>query len=245
MEKSNIQYILTIDLELTCDDHPNWSPEFQEIIEVGWVLSDLKYDIVKEGQFFVKPLRSKDLSDYCTRLTGITQNDLKDGKKLSIAVHNWYKELGIPADQIMVAGWGRDAEWLKKELKEQGYDLAFDSNFINIKLSDQILFKRPQGRRGLKAVCDTLKLNMELPQHRALPDAKSAFKVLKYHRLDALDYELSTSSTYKQVLTKKYTNMAEKLVKRTNLPPEKAMKLLQYANYDFTKALNIFKLITE
>jgi inhibitor of KinA sporulation pathway (predicted exonuclease) len=245
MEKSNIRYILTIDLELTCDDHPNWSPEFQEIIEIGWVLSDLEYNIIKEGQFFVKPLRNRIISDYCTKLTGITQEDVKYEKKLSVAVHNWYNELECPSNEIMLAGWGNDAEWLKKELKEQGYDLAFDYNYINIKLADQLLYKRPQGRRGLKAVCESLNLSMESPQHRALPDAKTAFKVLKTHKLGVLDYAISKDRTYKQALTRKYSNMVDKLVKRSNLTQEKSLKLLQYTDYDFTKALNIFKLLKE
>lgn len=241
--KEHIKYFLTIDLELTCDNTSTWNPANQEIIEIGWVLSDLEFNIIKSGYFFVKPLKTLALSEFCQNLTGIFTKDLQYAPKLSIAVHNWYTQLGVPSSEIMLTAWGSDARILQQELASQGYKLEFDEHFINLKLVDKLLYNRPKGRRGLKAVCQALNLTLEQPQHRALPDAKTAFKVLKQYKTTVDDYQASNDFTYKHKIIKEREEIALKLNKRTKMKVDNCLKILQIVNFDFQQALNLIRLV--
>ena len=68
---------LYFDLELTCW---NTKPSLglrQEIIEIGVVEMDIsKLTITCEAQFFVRPAGRWEISNYCTKITGITRRDI-------------------------------------------------------------------------------------------------------------------------------------------------------------------------
>ncbi|KNE65048.1 hypothetical protein AMAG_10714 [Allomyces macrogynus ATCC 38327] len=67
------QFLLVIDVEGTCDEHARFD-YFNEIIELPCVLADgVTGDVIDEFQTYVRPIEQPTLSDYCTRLTGITQ----------------------------------------------------------------------------------------------------------------------------------------------------------------------------
>ena len=66
---------LIIDFEATCDD-PKPNDIVGEIIEFGVVLADENWDYVDEFQSFVKPVQDPILTEFCTELTTITQQDV-------------------------------------------------------------------------------------------------------------------------------------------------------------------------
>ncbi|KAJ3360786.1 hypothetical protein GGF32_008057 [Allomyces javanicus] len=67
------QFLLVIDVEGTCDEHARFD-YFNEVIELPCVLVDgATGDVIDEFQTYVRPIEQPTLSDYCTRLTGITQ----------------------------------------------------------------------------------------------------------------------------------------------------------------------------
>lgn len=233
-----IEYILTIDLEMTCDDHPHFTGQDQEIIEVGWVLQKLNYTTVSSGNFFVKPLIKPVITEYCTKLTGITPEDIEDRFPLKTEVARWLPELP-KSSSIIMAAWGADPDWLRQELKDQGGNYPFFEEFINVKLVDNSL----HGRRGLKAAVYELGIEMELPQHRALPDAITTTRIMEYLKIGTMDYQVSNDGTYRQLVTRQQKDKIDKFVKRTKLSVADAKKVLEYVNYDFTKAINIFKII--
>lgn len=66
------EYFVVIDFEATCEEHKNSYPH--EIIEFPAILVDAsKQEVVDEFHSYVRPCLNKKLSDFCTRLTGITQ----------------------------------------------------------------------------------------------------------------------------------------------------------------------------
>jgi inhibitor of KinA sporulation pathway (predicted exonuclease) len=65
---------LVVDLEATCDDRGRIPREESEIIEIGAVLVDGRtLEAVDELQTFVRPVVHPCLTDFCTRLTTITE----------------------------------------------------------------------------------------------------------------------------------------------------------------------------
>ena len=54
----------------------------REIISVGFVVCDDKYNIKNRYSSFVKPVNNPTITDYCENLTGITQNDVNHGKSV-------------------------------------------------------------------------------------------------------------------------------------------------------------------
>lgn len=74
--KENIfDFYVVIDFEATCDGHKIIKPENQEIIEFPAVLLNCKNGKVEdEFQSYCRPVLHPLLTDYCTKLTGITQD---------------------------------------------------------------------------------------------------------------------------------------------------------------------------
>ena len=79
-----------LDLEMTCDgrqektkfiDDGRMKHYKREIISVGFIVVDEKYNIKSNYKSFVKPVYNKILTDYCKNLTGIKQNEVNSGKK--------------------------------------------------------------------------------------------------------------------------------------------------------------------
>ncbi|XP_055695652.1 ERI1 exoribonuclease 2 [Lutzomyia longipalpis] len=96
-KRMGFKYLLIIDFESTCwegrVDHFNrW-----EIIEFPAVLLNLETGkIEKEFQRYVFPTENPKLSAFCTRLTGITQDQVDNGVPLCTCLMlftNWVKEI--------------------------------------------------------------------------------------------------------------------------------------------------------
>jgi inhibitor of KinA sporulation pathway (predicted exonuclease) len=68
-------YYLIVDLEATCSDKGAVPRHEMEIIEIGAVMqSSRTFEIESEFQTFVRPVRHPELTEFCTELTGITQD---------------------------------------------------------------------------------------------------------------------------------------------------------------------------
>lgn len=83
-----------LDIEMTCDgkqengkfiDDGRMKRSQREIISVGFVVCDDKYNIKNRYYSFVKPLHNTTITTYCEKLTGITQADVNCGKKCNNA----------------------------------------------------------------------------------------------------------------------------------------------------------------
>lgn len=209
IDLNKIKYILTIDLEMTCDNHPHFTRQDQEIIEIGWLLQDLNYNIIKQNNFFVKPLINPKITDYCTNLTGIVQEDVQNCFPLRIELARWLSELPN-SDSLILAAWGADPILLQTELTDQETEYPFYEEFINIKLVDNFNCKT---RRSLKTAIEDLGLILEKPHHRALPDAITASKILQHYKMGVMDYQVSNNGTYKQLVTRKQKETIGKFVK--------------------------------
>ena len=67
-----------LDLECTCDE-PQFPRNEMEIIEIGAVIIDDNFNIIDKFDVFVKPTIHTQLSEFCTHLTSITQDQVDNG----------------------------------------------------------------------------------------------------------------------------------------------------------------------
>ncbi len=80
-----LDQILVIDIESTCWDGPPPLGQMSEIIEIGVCPVDVAS--LERGEkrcILVKPVKSE-VSEFCTQLTTLTANDLKDAGSLADA----------------------------------------------------------------------------------------------------------------------------------------------------------------
>ena len=94
----------------------------QEIIEFPVVIIDVKNKCIKsEYQTYVKPTLDPQLTDFCTELTGITQEQVDGGISIQEAlkqVHMWLGNEGIFSSEFVFMSCGDfDGRHLAKEAK--------------------------------------------------------------------------------------------------------------------------------
>ena len=231
------KYIVVFDLELTCWEGEEKKPMAEmEVTEIGAVVLDAK--TLEEAWRFtvtVRPTVNPILSEFCTRLTGITQDEVDSSDTLFEVLAELLSEGKLPEPKDFIwACWGGDARWLRDEINEKTPEgctpLSFDPRFINIKLLDG-------RRRGLKRACKALGVKQELPAHRALPDAITTAEVGRKLKMRTVDAQVSNERTYRQVLTHQRGIILEKFCSKNGKLPDKfAKKLLEKCNWDYQTA---------
>jgi len=98
--------VICIDFEATCFDIPTHKKrKLQEIIEFPAVLLNLETGII-ESEFhqYVRPVEIPILSDYCTNLTGISQEMVQEAKTIQEVMEEfriWIKQIIKEKDLIM------------------------------------------------------------------------------------------------------------------------------------------------
>lgn len=178
--------VLVVDLEATCwDDHSVQSGKDSEqvkeseIIEIGcaWlgIEQDGNYQILETEQLLVCP-GSSTVSEFCTQLTGHTQEKLeKDGMMLMEACEHLLKK---GSDKIAWASFGEyDRNQLQKECNWHNIPYPMGRTHFNIKMIMALLQGRSKGV-GLQRAVSMMGLTFEGRNHTGVDDAVNAAKVL-------------------------------------------------------------------
>src|SRR3954469_22796947 len=100
-----LDQIIVIDLESTCWEGPPPDGQVSEIIEGGVATVDVATlrRIGRRRSLLVKPVRSQ-VSDFCTRLTTLTADHLKDAGTLAGAVKTLKTD--FQSQERLWASWG-------------------------------------------------------------------------------------------------------------------------------------------
>ena len=166
----------------------NWS-DFSEVsmLELGWVITDIDRNIIKEGNHLVKG--DFVVPEIITKLTGITKEKTEsDGQPLSYVLRDFYEDLK-DCDFIVAHNLSFDYGMMKKEL----------STFVNPKYLKEFqskiqldslwmfrqLFKKPTDvvNHRLTTIYDHLHPNETYIQtHRAIDDVHMIIKCM--NRID-------------------------------------------------------------
>lgn len=175
MKPHKLQDIVVIDLECTCWNFKE-EGQVQEVIEIGvCVLNAQTGEIRKPRSLLVKPQFGQ-VSEFCTRLTSLTQQDVEAGMHFSEAVRILQKE--YLTRHRPLAAFGRDWRMLHRDCALHGLPSPLNASLINI-ASIARLRMQSQTEVGLKAACQHLNLEFEGQHHRGLDDAMMAAKILR------------------------------------------------------------------
>lgn len=167
--------LIVLDLEATCWAEPNLLLK-PEIIEIGAVKVDLKNNqIVDTYDALIRPTVNPELSDYCTKLTGIT-TDMVKGSEYFWQVYPKFVRWAGSKQKGLIGAWGDyDGRALQRDVKLHELEWELTERYLNI--SHLYTLKKGGKKRGLLKAATESGVSFEGPQHRALPDALVTAKI--------------------------------------------------------------------
>ena len=184
------KYYVVLDFEATCDELNAPSP--QEVIEFPSVLVDASsLKVVDEFQEYVKPLHHPKLREFCTELTGITQNVVDPADLFPVVFQNHQKwleshDLSLNED-ISEATWAfvSCGDWdlgtmLPTQLNACDPPIQIVPQcyrrWINIKRP----FSEQMNKRawGMKGMLKDLKLTLDGRHHSGIDDCRNIAKIV-------------------------------------------------------------------
>ncbi|KAL0965696.1 hypothetical protein UPYG_G00284560 [Umbra pygmaea] len=181
---SYYDYICVVDFEATCEqDNP---PDFtHEIIEFPMVLFNTHtLEIEDSFQEYVRPEVNPDLSEFCIKLTGITQKMVDDADPFPDVLKRvvlWLqgKELGTKYKYAILT----DGSWDMSKFMNTQCHLSrlrypqFAKKWINIKKLYGNFYKVPRTQTKLSSMLEKLGLQYEGRPHSGLDDSRNIARV--------------------------------------------------------------------
>ncbi len=174
------QYFLVLDLEATCSDTKEVPRQEMEIIEIGAVMVEAKnLDIVSEFQAFIKPVRHPLLTNFCTKLTSITQEQVNKAPTYREAIEN-FKGWLYQYPNFIFGSWGNyDYKQFQQDSNFHQVPYPIESQHINLKQLFSSNQKLKQ-RYGMAQALELAKIKLEGTHHRGIDDARNIAKLLPY-----------------------------------------------------------------
>lgn len=172
---SESQYYLVVDLEATCDDGGRVPRHQSEIIEIGAVRVDARsLQVVDEFQTFVRPVRHRQLTPFCTQLTTITQADVDRAPPFRVAA----ARLAAYGAGARFCSWGDyDRHQLAADAAYHRIPAPLRGPHWNLKQSFADAFGLARGI-GTYAALARCHLKPIGTHHRAIDDARNIARLL-------------------------------------------------------------------
>lgn len=169
--KISLDTINVVDIESTCWDK---TPEgmTSEIIEIGICRVSVKAkQILEQESIIIKPEKST-VSEYCTKLTGITQEQVDKG----ITYYEACAKVTVKysAMRRMWVSWG---EYDRQMFLKRPAVYPFSDSHINLKNWFALVHGRSKGM-GLYGALNYLKMKPEGRHHSGVDDAVNTAKIL-------------------------------------------------------------------
>jgi 3'-5' exoribonuclease 1 len=169
--------LLIVDLEATCWEKDKRNATEMETIEIGALKVDLdNIERVEEFDTFIRPVRNPKLSEFCTNLTSIKQEDV-DKAEIFPAVFSKFQEWVGDLAGISFCSWGNYDKWqFQKDCTYHKIKYPFENNHFNIKA----LFTKMQGgkRYGVSRAL-MLGMKFEGTRHRGIDDTRNIWRIFK------------------------------------------------------------------
>lgn len=179
MKSETPSYFLVIDLEATCDEEKRIRTSHMEIIEIGAVLVDAEtLDPLAEFQTFVKPVRNPVLTEFCKKLTTITQADVDNAPGFPVAIA--YLRHFIDGQDALFCSWGDyDRRQFEQDAKLHKVALPFGGRHLNVKkeFSTQL---GVETRFGMAGALDRVGFELQGTHHRGIDDARNIARLLPW-----------------------------------------------------------------
>lgn len=163
--------LIIVDLETTCSN--NKAEQFSnEIIQIGVSIVNTKLLVVEQNlSLFVKPQRSQ-INDFCTKLTGITAEDVETGLTLAEACETLIRD--YDTESYAWSSWGDfDRLMINRECKNSKAPIPFNRQHLNLK-ADFALFHGLDETVGLEQAAKFVGQPFLGRPHNGLDDARTA-----------------------------------------------------------------------
>ncbi|MDV6316694.1 3'-5' exonuclease [Idiomarina sp. HP20-50] len=178
--------ILIVDLEATCWEgnveglERKQTVDDMEIIEFGCVVAKFDGTVVDSRSFIVRPQLHSKLSQFCTQLTSITQNDVDSApvyQNVVSEINQWLESYNLSA----WGSWGNyDKNQINAEFRRHGLAPEFLSRpHINIKQQWR-QGKVSSRNAGLDNALQYHGFSFEGTHHRGIDDALNIARLLPF-----------------------------------------------------------------
>ncbi|XP_039996077.1 3'-5' exoribonuclease 1 [Xiphias gladius] len=177
-------YICVVDFEATCEED-NPSDFLHEIIEFPMVLINTHtLEIVDTFQEYVKPELNPQLSDFCVKLTGITQKMVEEADLFPAVLQRvvaWLqeRELGTKYKYAILTDGAWDmSKFLNIQCRVSHIRYPpFAKKWINIRKSYGNFYKVPRTQTKLSTMLEKLGLKYEGRPHSGLDDSRNIARI--------------------------------------------------------------------
>ena len=149
-----------------------------EIIEIGAVKMNEKKAMISEFSRLVKPQVYHELHKITSRLIHMQMQELEHGKPFPEVMQAFLKWCG---QEAVFCTWGPiDLTELQRNMQYYGMEALAQGplRFLDVQKLFSIAFEDGKSRKSLEYAVDFLKIEKDIPFHRAFSDAYYAGKVL-------------------------------------------------------------------
>lgn len=172
------KHLMVVDLEATCSRDKSIARDNREIIEIGAVMVAVeKWQPVEEFQSFVRPVIHPELTDFCTQLTGISQEDVASAPpfpEVLVRFHAWSQRF----EPLVFGSWGNyDKKQFQQDCEYHHCAFPITAPHVNLKAqsSKQLGLRK---RHGMSAALKIAKLDLIGAHHRGIDDARNIARLL-------------------------------------------------------------------
>ncbi|XP_063885772.1 3'-5' exoribonuclease 1-like [Scylla paramamosain] len=177
-------YYLVIDFEATCDEHQNPTTYRHEIIEFpAQLVSTKKGQIINHFHSYVRPLINPRLTNFCTNLTGITQDKVNFAPTFPEVLKQfeaWLEDRGLTSSEtkmtVLTDGPWDMGRFLYQQCSISGVPYpSWGKQWINIRKSFCNFHKTK--KMCLKDMLNHLGMRFQGQPHSGLDDSKNIARV--------------------------------------------------------------------
>jgi inhibitor of KinA sporulation pathway (predicted exonuclease) len=171
------RHFIVYDLEATCWRQRRAWPV--EVIEIGAVKVSESLDIVDEFSAFVRPILHPEISEFCTRLTCITQADVEDAGEFHEVIRAFESWMDPTGTRTVLLSWG---EFDKRQLLMDARLHRLELPWLNYHACLQRHYSRWKGSKnqiGLTSALELEELAYMGTQHRAIEDARNMARLFQ------------------------------------------------------------------
>ncbi len=175
-----IENIIVVDVEATCDDGGLVPRREMEIIEIGAVVLNRRtLTVTTEFQAFVRPVRHPILTPFCSGLTTIEQADVDAAltfPEVAAALADWW----APLAPAIWGSWGAyDHTQFEQDTAHHGVAFPLPAAHVNIKarFSEQHNTRR---RFGMAGALRKMGMPLTGTHHRGIDDARNIVRLTPF-----------------------------------------------------------------
>jgi inhibitor of KinA sporulation pathway (predicted exonuclease) len=170
-----VNYII-VDLEATCWQERTEANQ-NEIIEIGALKVNNNLEVLDEFASFVRPIHKPILSDFCKKLTSITQGQVDKADDFKTVFARFMEWIGT--EPFKLCSWGRyDFKQFEVDCKRHGVHFPFTTE-RHINLKRQFASLRRTAPCGMAQALHILGLPLVGTHHRGIDDTKNIFAIVQ------------------------------------------------------------------